>query len=46
MKSNFERMMKLAEDVFAVKNDPEQLDVNEDVIEQLMGQVRKLGIKC
>jgi GNAT superfamily N-acetyltransferase len=36
MKSNFERMMKLAEDVFAVKNDPEQLDVNEDVIEQLI----------
>ncbi len=34
--SNFERMMQLAEDVFSVKNDPEQLDVNEEVIEQLI----------
>jgi len=34
--SNFERMIQLAEDVFSVKNDPEQLDVNEEVIEQLM----------
>lgn len=33
--SNFERMMKLAEEVFAVKNDPDQLDVNQDVIERL-----------
>lgn len=34
--SNFERMMQLAEEVFSVKNDPEQLDVNEEVIEQLI----------
>lgn len=34
--SNFERMMQLADDVFSVKNDPEQLDVNEEVIEQLI----------
>jgi GNAT superfamily N-acetyltransferase len=33
--SNFERMIQLAEEVFAVKNDPEQLDVNEDVLERL-----------
>ncbi len=33
--SNFERMIKLAEDVFAVKKDPNQLDVNQDVIERL-----------
>ena len=34
-KSNYERMIQLAEDTFAVKNDPEQLDVNEEVIEHL-----------
>ena len=34
-KSNFERMLQLAEEVFAVKNDPDQLDVNEDVIAHL-----------
>ncbi len=28
-------MIQLAEDVFAVKNDPDQLDVNQDVIERL-----------
>jgi hypothetical protein len=33
--SNFERMIQLAEDVFAVKNDPNQLDVNQEVIEKL-----------
>ncbi|HWZ22570.1 MAG TPA: hypothetical protein VNW06_07935 [Cytophagaceae bacterium] len=33
--SNFERMIALADEVFAVKNDPDQLDVNEDVIERL-----------
>ena len=33
--SNFERMIQLAEDVFSVKNDPDQLDVNEEVIERL-----------
>jgi predicted GNAT family acetyltransferase len=34
-KSNFERMLQLAEEVFASKNDPNQLDVNEEVMEQL-----------
>jgi GNAT superfamily N-acetyltransferase len=33
--SNIERMIQLAEDVFAVKNDPHQLDVNEEVIKRL-----------
>ena len=33
--SNFERMIQLADDVFAVKNDPGQLDVNQDVLDQL-----------
>lgn len=33
--SNLERMIQLAEEVFAVKNDPEQLDVSQDVIERL-----------
>ena len=33
--SNFKRMIQLAEDIFSVKNDPDQLDVNEDVIERL-----------
>ncbi len=33
--SNFERMLQLAEDVFAVRNDPDQLDVNESVISHL-----------
>lgn len=33
--SNFERMIQLADDVFASKNDPEQLDVNETVMEGL-----------
>ena len=35
MASNFERMIQLAEDVFAAKKDPDQLDVDEDVIEHL-----------
>jgi GNAT superfamily N-acetyltransferase len=30
--SNFERMIHLAEEVFDAKHDPEQLDVNEEVI--------------
>lgn len=34
-KSNFERMLQLADEVFAVKNDPDQLDVNEDVLDRL-----------
>ncbi len=33
--SNFERMIKLAEETFAVKNDPHQLDVDQDVLERL-----------
>ena len=33
--SNFERMIQLAEDVFAVRNDPDQIDVNEDVLDRL-----------
>ena len=33
--NNFERMIRLADEVFAVKNDPTQLDVNEDVLERL-----------
>lgn len=35
MKSNFERMIQMAEDVFATKNDPAQLDINPQVIERL-----------
>jgi len=33
--SNFERMIQLAEDVFAVKSDPDQLDVDQEVLERL-----------
>ena len=33
--SNYERMIQLANDVFDTKNDPDQLDVNEAVIEHL-----------
>lgn len=33
--SNFERMIQLAEDVFATKNDPNQLDINQEVLERL-----------
>jgi GNAT superfamily N-acetyltransferase len=33
--SNFERMIQLAEEVFSVKNDPNQLDVNPTVLERL-----------
>ena len=33
--TNFERMIQLADEVFAVKNDPDQLDVNQEVIERL-----------
>jgi ribosomal protein S18 acetylase RimI-like enzyme len=35
-KSNFERMLQLADEIFAVKNDPDQLDVNQEVLERLM----------
>lgn len=33
--SNFERLVQLADEVFASKNDPHQLDVNQEVIERL-----------
>ncbi|MFV5697890.1 GNAT family N-acetyltransferase [Flavobacterium sp. ZT3R17] len=34
-KSNFERMLQLADEVFAVKNDLNQLDVNQEILERL-----------
>ena len=34
-KSNFERLIQLADEVFAVKSDPNQLDVNPKVLERL-----------
>lgn len=33
--SNFERLVQLAEEVFAVKSDPSQLDVNDEVLAKL-----------
>jgi len=33
--SNFERLIQLADEVFSVKNDPDQLDVNQEIIEHL-----------
>ncbi len=33
--SNYERMIKLADDSFAAKSDPDQLDVDQEVIERL-----------
>lgn len=33
--SNFERLIQLADEVFAVKNDPSQLDVNDEVLTKL-----------
>jgi hypothetical protein len=33
--SNYQRLIKLAEEVFAVKSDPDQLDVSQEVIERL-----------
>jgi GNAT superfamily N-acetyltransferase len=33
--SNFERMIQLAEEVFAVKKDPDQLDIDPVVLERL-----------
>lgn len=33
--SNFERLIQLADEVFAVKTDPNQLDVDQDVIAKL-----------
>jgi len=34
--SNFERMLQLADEVFSTKSDPNQLDVNEEIITQLL----------
>ena len=34
--SNYVRLLALADEVFATKLDPDQLDVNEEVIEQLL----------
>ncbi len=34
--SNYERLLALADEVFATKLDPDQLDVNEEIIEQLL----------
>jgi hypothetical protein len=33
--SNYERMLRLADEVFAVRTDPNQLDVNDEVLERL-----------
>jgi GNAT superfamily N-acetyltransferase len=33
--SNYQRLIQLAEEVFAIKSDPNQLDVNQEVIERL-----------
>lgn len=33
--SNYERLLKLAEETFAARSDPEQLDVDEEVLTQL-----------
>ena len=35
MADNFKRMLQLVNEFFDVKNDPDQLDVNEEVIEHL-----------
>jgi len=34
-RSNYERLINLAEEVFSVKSDPNQLDVNQEVIDRL-----------
>lgn len=36
--TNFERMIQLADEVFAVRQDPDQLDVDDQVLERL-GQI-------
>lgn len=33
--TNFERMIQLADEVFATKTDPNQLDINEEVLDHL-----------
>jgi len=35
VKSNFQRLIQLADEVFAYKNDPQQLEVNQQVMDQL-----------
>jgi hypothetical protein len=35
MPGSIERMLKLVDEVFAVRTDPEQIDVDEDVLEKL-----------
>ena len=35
MKSNFERMMQIIDEVFSTREDPDQLQVNENVIARL-----------
>ncbi len=35
MTDNYRRLMHLADEIFNVKNDPDQLDVNQDVIAKL-----------
>lgn len=35
METNFERLLALADEVFAVRTDPEQLNVDEEVLERL-----------
>lgn len=44
-KSNYERLIQLAEEVFAVKNDPEQLDVDQEVINRLQ-QMHPLAVSA
>lgn len=44
-KTNYERMIQLAEEVFAVKNDPEQLDVDQEVINRLQ-QMHPLAVSA
>jgi len=34
--SNYQRLIKLAEETFAVKSDPNQLDVDQEIIERLL----------
>lgn len=34
-KSNFEKMIQLSEEIFSVKNDPNQLSIDEEVMQQL-----------
>lgn len=42
-KSNFERMIEIADEVFDVHHDPEQLAVNEEIIKRL-GQIHPSAV--